>query len=209
MPASAAASNTTSTPASSPTFPPLSHLPYPPYHEGFFSILFFNWVNPILTRGRTGPITPADLFASPHHMLAATYTSELQAAYTHFATLPKPPSNILIRAVIRAFRRRYFVRLWIMRCVLLTLTMIRPFVLRELLVFVSAAFLAQQANYNDDDQLTVLSFKFASYSSISDGIYWSVTLSLLTLVMAFLNHHFWSVIAHTPCMTSACPAPFG
>ena len=123
-------------------------------------------------------------------MLAATYTRELQSAYDHYASLPSPPSNILIRAVIRAFRRRYFVRLWCMRCVLLALTMIRPFVLRELLVFVSAAFLAQQASYNDDDQLTMLSFKFASYSQISEGIYWSVTLSLITLVMAFLNHHF-------------------
>ena len=127
-------------------------------------------------------------------MLAATYTTELQTAYTHYASMPSPPSNILLRAVIRAFRRRYFVKLWIMRCVLLTLTMLRPFVLRELLVFVSAAFVAQQTNYDDDDQYTILSFKFASYSQISDGIYWSVTLSLLTLVMAFLNHHFWSVL---------------
>ena len=177
--------------SASPTFPPLSHLPYPPCREGFFSILFFNWVSPILTRGRAGPITPSDLYASPHHMLAATYTSEMQTAYDYYASLPSPPSNLLMRAIIRAFRRRYFVKLWAMRCVLLTLTMIRPFVLRELLVFVSAAFLAQQSNYSDDDQFTVLSFKFASYSSISDGIYWSVTLSLLTLVMAFLNHHFW------------------
>ena len=138
-------------------------------------------------------------------MLAATYTTELQSAYTYYASLPHPPSNLLIRAVIRAFRQRYFVKLWIMRCILLTLTMIRPFVLRQLLVFVSATFLAQQANYSDDDQFTVLSFKFATYSSISDGIYWSVTLSLLTLVMAFLNHHFvrahhiFLLRSHTTC----------
>ena len=179
-------------PAASSTLPPLSSLPYPGDKSGLWSLLLFTWVQPILDRGRVGPLTPSDLFLSPSHLLSATYTRELQEAYRWYSSQPSPhPSNLLLRAIVRAYRQRYFVRLWSMRCVLLLLTIIRPFILRQLLLFISDAFVQSKDDWDAGDQLTVLSFTFASWRHIDVGVYWAVLLSVITLVMAFLNHHFW------------------
>ena len=63
--------------------------------------------------------------------------------------------------------------------------------LRQLLLFISAAFVAERSDWDAGEQITVGSFSFARWAHISDGVYWAVTLALMTLVLAVLNHFSW------------------
>lgn len=193
MPHAIPMSSTVPSSPPSPCPPPLSSRSYPGLTSGYWSLLSFSWVRPILDRGRAGPLTSDDLFQSPAHLMSATYTRELEEAYRYYQSLPARPSNQLLRAVLRAFRRRYFRWLWSMRCLLLLLTIVRPFILRQLLLFISEAFVQQRSDWDRGEQLTLLSFTIASWSQVSEGVYWAMTLAIITLAMAMLNHHFWWV----------------
>ena len=168
--------------------PDLSSLPYPPYRAGFFSVLFFHWVGPLLERARTGPITAADLFAAPIHMHATHYVRQLYAAYRHYIRRPSPPTSfILFRAILRAYNRPFFYPLWLLRSLHMCMVMTRPLVLRQLLLWVERSELGLSGGGGGN----LFSFSFASWSQVDGGVYWAVVLSLMTMVQALLAHHFW------------------
>ena len=173
------------------TRPDLSSQPYPAYHAGFLSVLFFHWVGPLLERARTGPITATDLFAAPLHMRAAHYTRQLHTSYCHYIRRPTPPKSfILLRAILHAYSRRFFHPLWTLRSLHLCLVMTRPLVLRQLLLWVEWSEADMGASGGGAGG-NLFSFSFASWPQVNGGVYWAVVLSLMTMVQALLAHHFW------------------
>ncbi|RKP24723.1 hypothetical protein SYNPS1DRAFT_16755, partial [Syncephalis pseudoplumigaleata] len=123
-----------------PPPPPAAPRPIPETNAFFLSLLFFEWITPLLRVGYRRPLEQEDLY-----ILGDRYQSaSLSEVFDHHWEIEKKrPKPSLFRAMHRAFGRRFWPAM-ILRLLGDIITVVSPLLLNELVTFSSDSYMAHK-----------------------------------------------------------------